>query len=111
MTSKDSTSASTSSLNDRIMNDELDNGCDELGNQLPIDTFESEIAGTQSDLLSTDSTINPLDEERQFIYDNDTSRLTCVGSNFDDIPQDIIDTFSLKTKVRTTAKQLLLFFI
>lgn len=59
-----------------------------------IDTTES-----PTENLSVDSTINPTDDENLFIYDDDSERLTCVGSTFDDIPQNIIDTYASRAKV------------
>ena len=42
------------------------------------------------------------DEEPEFIYDDDFSKLICVGINFDDIPLNILHDYSLKTKVKST---------
>jgi hypothetical protein len=73
---------------------------DEPDNDTERQISEDKIIEPQLDDLSTDSTINPIDEDSQFIYDDDLQRLICIGSNFDDIPQSIIDAFSLKTKVK-----------
>jgi len=73
---------------------------DEPDNDTETQISEDKIIEPQLDDLSTDSTINPIDEDSQFIYDDDLQRLICIGSNFDDIPQSIIDAFSLKTKVK-----------
>lgn len=86
------------------MSDELDNTSE---TQIPKD----EIIEPQSDDLSTDSTINPVDEESQFIYDDDSNKLICIGSNFDDIPQSIIDAYSLKTKVKKNFYSKSIFFL
>jgi hypothetical protein len=67
---------------------------------VPFQVPPNEIIHPEPDILPPDSTINPIDEDGQFIYDDDTNRLICVGTNFNDIPQSIIDTYSLKTKVR-----------
>lgn len=64
--------------------------------QIPSEqTIEPERESARSD-----STINPVDDEEQFIYDDEMNRLLCVGTNFSDIPQSIIHTYSLKTKVK-----------
>ncbi len=42
---------------------------------------------------------NLLDDEHQFIYDEDYNKLICIGSNFTDIPLSILHDYSLKTKV------------
>jgi len=73
---------------------------DEPDNDTETQISEDKIIEPQLDDLSADSTINPVDEDSQFIYDDDLQRLICIGSNFDDIPQSIIDAFSLKTKVK-----------
>lgn len=38
-------------------------------------------------------------EQQEFIYDDDLSKLICIGINFDDIPLNILHDYSLKTKV------------
>jgi hypothetical protein len=73
---------------------------DEPDNDTETQISEDKIIEPQLDDLSTDTAINPVDEDSQFIYDDDLKRLICIGSNFDDIPQSIIDAFSLKTKVK-----------
>jgi hypothetical protein len=67
---------------------------------LPVQIPSNEIIQPESDNLPENSTINPVDEESQFIYDDETKRLICIGTHFDDIPQSIIDAYSLKTKVK-----------
>ena len=59
-----------------------------------------EIIEPERDNLRSDSTINPIDDENQFLYDDEVNRLLCIGTNFSDIPESIIDTYSLKTKVK-----------
>ncbi len=74
------------------------------GEQSNIDTLvkipQDEIIEPQSDDSRRDSAINPVDEDSQFIYDDDTNKLICIGTNFDNIPQSIIDAYSLQTKVK-----------
>jgi hypothetical protein len=40
-----------------------------------------------------------MEDDHQFIYDEDLSKLICIGSNFNDIPLNILHDYSLKTKV------------
>ena len=98
-TSSDSISISSGSFNDNNMSDESDieheqSSLDTSIQIPPNETIEPERENTRSD-----STINPVDEENQFIFDDEMKRLLCVGTTFSDIPQSIIDTYSLKTKV------------
>lgn len=103
-TSSDSISISSGSSNDDDddeMSDESDiehepSSLDTSIQIPPNETIELERENTRSD-----STINPVEEENQFIYDDEMNRLLCVGTTFSDIPQSIIDTYSLKTKVKT----------
>ncbi|CAF0784077.1 unnamed protein product [Rotaria sp. Silwood1] len=97
-TSTDSISISSGSINSSTMSNETDNESERLNNDTTNQIPENDIIVPQSDELSTDATINPIDEDSQFIYDDDTQRLICIGSNFDDIPQSVIEAFSLKTK-------------
>ena len=103
--SSDSISTSSGSLNDVIMSDESDH------EDKPIETSETVIIPPQSDDLQPDSTLNPDDEESQFIYDDDSNRLICIGSNFNDVPQSIIDSFSHKTKVRKKTGNFIIYFL
>ncbi|CAF0865456.1 unnamed protein product [Rotaria sordida] len=80
------------------MSDETYNESEQRNNDIIKQACENEIIEPQLDDLSKDSTINPADEDSQFIYDDNAQRLLCIGSNFDCIPQSIIDSFSLKTK-------------
>jgi hypothetical protein len=54
---------------------------------------------SEQDELPLNMTTNPIDEDNQFIYDEDLSKLICIGSHFDDIPLSILHDYSLKTKV------------
>jgi hypothetical protein len=101
-TSPDTISISSGSINNDIMSDESDNDSETR-------ISEDKIIEPQPDDLSRESTINPVDEDSQFIYDDDSNRLICIGSNFDDIPQTIIDAFSFKTKVKEEKKNSILF--
>lgn len=65
----------------------------------------------EQDELPSDATINPVDEESQFIYQEETQSLYCIGSNFDDIPQSIIDAYASKTKVELRDNRPLLIFM
>lgn len=67
--------------------------------QISIPITEPDTAEPQPNGLSTDPTINPVDEDSQFIYDEDTGRLICIGSSFEDIPLSIIEKYSQTTKV------------
>jgi hypothetical protein len=68
-------------------------------NDLAIPIINNQMSEPEEDDPRTNSTCNPVDEDSQFIYDDELKKLICVGSTFDDIPQSIIDAFSLKTKV------------
>ncbi|CAF2337255.1 unnamed protein product [Rotaria sp. Silwood2] len=93
-----SISIPASSINSYTMSDETDNENERLNNDTTQQIAENEIVEPQLDDLSTNSTINPTDEDNQFIYDDNTQTLICIGSHFDYIPQSIIDAFALKTK-------------
>lgn len=54
---------------------------------------------SEQNKLSYDMTTNPIDEDNQFIYDEHFNKLICVGSNFDDIPCNIIKKYACKTQV------------
>ena len=43
---------------------------------------------------------NLLEDEQQFIFDDDFGKLICIGSNLTDIPLSILHEYSLKTKVK-----------
>ena len=82
------------------MSDESDFQEEEQTNIVTTDQIPpNEIIQNESDNLPGDSTINPVDEESQFIYDEDMKRLLCIGTNFKDIPQSIIDAYAEKTTV------------
>jgi hypothetical protein len=53
----------------------------------------------EQDELVLTITNNLFDEVNQFIYDEDSNKLICIGSDFDDIPLSIIQEYALKTKV------------
>ncbi len=57
-----------------------------------------DVESEQDELLSTIKN-DLMDEDSQFIYDEVFNKLICIGSNFDDIPFNIIQEYSLKTKV------------
>ncbi|CAF3304405.1 unnamed protein product [Rotaria socialis] len=57
------------------------------------DKPDDEIDPQPADLLK-DSTLNSIDDNSQFKYDDESQRLSCVGSHFDDIPPSIIEEFS-----------------
>ncbi len=40
-----------------------------------------------------------MNEDNQFIYDEDLCKLICIGENFDDIPLSILHEYSHKAKV------------
>jgi len=54
---------------------------------------------SEHDEFPSKLTTNQTYEDNQFIYDEDLSKLICIGSNFDDIPLSILHEYSLKTKV------------
>lgn len=91
---------SSVSVNDSKMSEEMENEPDQSNEQIPIQFSETEPPPPQPADLSRDSTINPVDEDSQFIYDDEAQRLICVGSQFDDIPQSVIEAYALKTKVK-----------
>lgn len=99
-TSNDSIPISSVSINNIKMSDEPDIDGELSNNDIQPIIPQNEIILPESDDLPQDSTINPSDEESQFIYDDDSNRLICIGSTFDNIPQTIIDSFSKKTKVK-----------
>ncbi|CAF0917119.1 unnamed protein product [Adineta steineri] len=88
---------SSKSLNNDIMSDEQDN-------DNPTQIVENETNEPRTDDVSSDSTINSIEDDSHFIYDEDSNRLTCIGSNYDNIPQNIIDRFSIKTKILDLSK-------
>ena len=91
---------SSVSINNVKMSDELDIDGELSNNDIQPIVPQNKVILPESDDLPQDSTINPSDEESQFIYDDDSNRLICIGSTFDHIPQTIIDSFSKKTKVK-----------
>ncbi len=99
-TSTDTLSISSGIINDDRMSDHSDIEDESFDIDLPVQIPSNEIIQPESDNLPENSTINPVDEESQFIYDDETKRLICIGTHFDDIPQSIIDAYSLKTKVK-----------
>ena len=112
--STDSASVSSRSINDDRMSETSDNAADhlveetsdELVSPTPVPVIEPE-----QDELPSDATVNPVDEESQFIYQEETQSLFCIGSNFGDIPQSIIDAYASKTKVELRYNQPLLIFM
>jgi hypothetical protein len=82
------------------MSDESDFQDEETNINIIEPIPSNEIIEHESDNLPGDSTINPVDEESQFIYDEDMKRLLCVGTNFSDIPHSIIDSYAQKTTVK-----------
>jgi hypothetical protein len=61
-------------------------------------TYDIPSESEQDELVLT-ITNNLFDEVNQFIYDEDSNKLICIGSDFDDIPLSIIQEYALKTKV------------
>ena len=67
----------------------------------PDETINNESKITIDDVEPVEgATINPDDEENQFIYDENSQLLICVGSTFNEIPQIIIEKYASKTKVK-----------
>jgi len=99
-TSPDSISISSSIINDDTMSDESDIEGEQSNIDTSVQIPQDEIIEPQSDDSRRDSAINPVDEDSQFIYDDETNKLICIGTNFDNIPQSIIDAYSLQTKVK-----------
>lgn len=95
-------SESKSLINNDTMSNE--SSIDEEQTQIenPISISENQLIQSEQDVLQANSTVNPVDEESQFIYDEDTNRLLCVGTTFNDIPQSITDAYAHKTKVKQT---------
>ena len=42
---------------------------------------------------------DPIDDNEQFIFDEESSRLLCIASNLEHIPSKIIDEYAHRTKV------------
>lgn len=101
-TSGDYIPISSHSLNDDTMSDESDAEREQSSLDTSVQIPTDEVIEVERDHLRSDSTINPVDEEDQFLYDEDMNRLLCIGTTFSDIPQNIIDTYALKTKVKTS---------
>ena len=101
-TSSDSLSISSDSINDEIMSDDSDTGPEQSFVDESVEIPPNEITELERDNTRSDSTINPVDEESQFIYDDEMNRLICVGNTFSDIPHSIVDTYASRTKVRKT---------
>lgn len=81
---------------------------EESDNDSDISVSNSHILNeSEQDELPLNMTNNLIEEDNQFIYDEDLSKLICIGSNFDDIPLSILHEYSLKTKVNKTKKKLL----
>ncbi len=117
-TSTDSISISSGSIREDTMSYESDNEDgqsnieDEQSNiDMQMEIPQNEIIESEPDHPRGGSTINPVDDDSQFIYDDDSNRLICIGTTFDDIPQSIIDAYSLKTKVKKKQNIILLFKI
>ncbi len=62
---------------------------------------------SEHDELPLNMTTNLIEEDNQFIYDEDLSKLICIGSNFDDIPLSILHEYSLKTKVNNQIEKII----
>ncbi|CAF1627783.1 unnamed protein product [Rotaria magnacalcarata] len=103
-TSTYSLPVSSSNSSGDTMSDEPNNQDDLSKDETTIQIPENEEKLLDTIDLSTDSTINPGDEDSQFIYDSDFLRLICIGSHFDDIPQSIIEAYSLTTKILDLSK-------
>lgn len=101
-TSSDCISISSGSINDEIMSDDSDVEREQPTVDEPVEIPPNGITELERDNTRSDSTINPVDEESQFIYDDDMNRLICVGTTFSDIPQSIVDAYATKTKVGKT---------
>ncbi len=99
-TSTDCISISSSSINDNIMSDEYESEDEQTSVDLFMQIPSDEIIVTETDNLPVESTINPVDEDSQFIFDEDTNRLLCIGTHFSDIPLSILDAYASKTMVR-----------
>ncbi|UJR33517.1 hypothetical protein I4U23_020962 [Adineta vaga] len=93
-TSSDITSIDSGNINNENMSDE----------ETITTTEEVNITEPHTDDLPANSAINPIEDESHFIYDEDSQRLTCIGSNYDDIPQRIIDLYARKTKILDISK-------
>ena len=82
------------------MSENSDHDADHPNEDTPEEpTLPNPVTEPEQDELPSDTTINPGDEESQFLYAEDSRSLFCIGSNFDDIPQSIIDAYAAKTKV------------
>jgi hypothetical protein len=49
--------------------------------------------------ISIESEQDEFSSDDQFIYDDESSKLICIGSSFTDIPASVIHEYSHKTKV------------
>ena len=88
----DSQSTSSGNTDDERMSDHSEDDTDRPD---PTAEYHEETSSPPAD-----TAINPVDEDNQFIFDDDSRTLICVGSHFDDVPQSIIELFAQKTKVR-----------
>jgi hypothetical protein len=73
------------------------------------DNQSEEINAPIADESSAGATINPSDDESEFIYDEELQRLICVGVHYSEIPHGIIETYAAKTKVNRIEKSMFLF--
>lgn len=101
-TSSDCISISSGSIYDENMSDQSDVEFEPSNIDEPEQILSNEITEVERDNTRSDSTINPIDEESQFIFDDEMNRLICVGTTFSDIPHSIVDAYASKTKVRQT---------
>jgi len=99
-TSLDSISISSASIKEDTMSSESDIEDEQFNIDAQMEIPQNETIVPEPDHPRGGSTINPVDEDSQFIYDEDTSRLICIGTTFDDIPQSIIHAYSDRTKVK-----------
>lgn len=81
------------------MADEWDTEIQETETNFQAPSLADEIAEAELANVPIQSTVNPMDEEEEFIYDEETNRLTCVGTQYSEIPQGIVDAYADKTKV------------
>lgn len=86
------------------MTDEWDTEIPETDNNFQAPSLADEIAEVESTNIPQQSTVNPMDEEADFIYDEETNRLTCVGTQYSEIPQNIGDTYADRTKILDLSK-------
>lgn len=102
-------STSSGSINDDIMTDEWDTEIKQTDLDFTVVSPANEVI--ESDNSLQQSTVNPGDEEGEFIFVESSSTLFCVGTQYDEIPQSVLDAYASKTKAGFRERIVLRFFL